>query len=392
MLPTPPHWATSRPPGPQRPPPGSRTARRGRGPSGRSRSTGSRRRAAARAAAGARGRRRRTSTRSPKRRQPLARGLDHRRRAVERDDAARAGRRVEQELGDPAGPAAGVEDASRRRRAAGGRGRASPSASSGRRRGRRSRASQSRGSGARRVVSHGPPRATPAGRRVRACRALARPRTASPIPFAGRAGRRAARRTPAIARWNASIDACVAAAATSGRACPARRVERLDHAPGARDRRRSGPGPPRRASCRTTPMIAMKISAESSGWPTREIELLIADAEPGVATGDRAHQRARQRRDDAARSRARTGGRTGRMSVSVDSGGMRSTGRRARASTARSRPGPATSQSRPAAISSGPATRNRRDPIRPASVPIRVERSVSMIPVGSPMSPAPVAV
>ena len=40
----------------------------------------------------------------------------------------------------------------------------------------------------------------------------------------------------------------------------------------------------------------------------------------------------------------------------------------------------------------GPATRNRRAPRRPASVPTRAESSVSMIPVGTPMSPAAVAV
>ena len=46
----------------------------------------------------------------------------------------------------------------------------------------------------------------------------------------------------------------------------------------------------------------------------------------------------------------------------------------------------------PAAMISGPATRNPRDPIRPASVPTRVESNVSMMPAGSPMAPAAVAV
>ena len=50
------------------------------------------------------------------------------------------------------------------------------------------------------------------------------------------------------------------------------------------------------------------------------------------------------------------------------------------------------SQSRPPAISSGPAMRNRRDPYRPASVPIRVDRSASISPLGRPMRPAPSAV
>ena len=41
---------------------------------------------------------------------------------------------------------------------------------------------------------------------------------------------------------------------------------------------------------------------------------------------------------------------------------------------------------------SGPTTRNGASPDPAATVPIRVERTDSMIPLGSPISPAPSAV
>ena len=47
--------------------------------------------------------------------------------------------------------------------------------------------------------------------------------------------------------------------------------------------------------------------------------------------------------------------------------------------------------SRARAMRAGPMTRNRRPPIRPAIVPTRVERTVSMIPTGSPVRAAPSA-
>ena len=43
----------------------------------------------------------------------------------------------------------------------------------------------------------------------------------------------------------------------------------------------------------------------------------------------------------------------------------------------------------PSPIRIGPATRKRREPIRPATVPIRVDRVASMIPTGMPMSARP---
>ena len=87
MLPSPPHCATSLPPG-AAPRAGARTAARGRRSSGRSRSRGSRRRARrARARAG-----RPRAGRPPA--QPLAGGVDHRGRLVDRDHVpARAGAR-----------------------------------------------------------------------------------------------------------------------------------------------------------------------------------------------------------------------------------------------------------------------------------------------------------
>ena len=39
-------------------------------------------------------------------------------------------------------------------------------------------------------------------------------------------------------------------------------------------------------------------------------------------------------------------------------------------------------QARPAAMNSGPMTRKRHAPMRPATVPTRVENSVSRMPVG----------
>ena len=42
--------------------------------------------------------------------------------------------------------------------------------------------------------------------------------------------------------------------------------------------------------------------------------------------------------------------------------------------------------SSPSAMRIGPTTRNRRAPWRPAIVPIRADSSVSMIPVGTPIS------
>ena len=117
-------------------PRGSRTARRGRGPSGTSRSTGSRRPAPS---SGSGSPEVRDDVLDPvaERRQPLARGIDHRRRAVERDDAP-ARQAIGEQLGDAARCRSRRRAPVRRRRAAADRGRPCPSASSGRRPGRRS--------------------------------------------------------------------------------------------------------------------------------------------------------------------------------------------------------------------------------------------------------------
>ena len=81
------------------------------------------------------------------------------------------------------------------------------------------------------------------------------------------------------------------------------------------------------------------------------------------------------------------------MSVIVSSGGMRLDGSSSAAFHGAESAGMREYQSSPVAISSGPATRNRRDPSRPASVPIRVDSSRQQdARSGVPASPAPRAV
>ena len=80
------------------------------------------------------------------------------------------------------------------------------------------------------------------------------------------------------------------------------------------------------------------------------------------------------------------------MSVSVSSGGMRLAGSWSDAFHGAESAGMREYQSSPVAISSGPATRNRREPSLPASVPIRVDRVASRMPVGRPVMPAASAV
>ena len=76
----------------------------------------------------------------------------------------------------------------------------------------------------------------------------------------------------------------------------------------------------------------------------------------------------------------------GSTSTSVDGGGMSVDGSLERACHGSVSAGIRASHSRPPAMISGPTTRNGRAPMRPASVPTRVESSVSRIPVGRPMS------
>ncbi len=128
-----------------------------------------------------------------------------------------------------------------------------------------------------------------------------------------------------------------------------------------------------------------------SGWPTREIELLMADPRPEnrpeiepinvLVSGATTHEMPTPNSSENGRTSSRT-----------PTGGMRLAGSPSDAFQAGESTGRREYHSRPPAISSGPATRNRRDPMRPAIVPIRVERTDSMIPIGSPTSPAPRAV
>ena len=135
----------------------------------------------------------------------------------------------------------------------------------------------------------------------------------------------------------------------------------------------------------------MKMMAPMSGEPTREIELLIADATPEkrpdtelmrvVVSGATTHEIPAPNSRIAGRTSTKTLG--GGISVAgseiVASHGAESAGRRAH-------------QSRPVAMINGPATRKRRAPMRPATVPIRVDRSDSMSPLGMPTAPAASAV
>ena len=69
--------------------------------------------------------------------------------------------------------------------------------------------------------------------------------------------------------------------------------------------------------------------------------------------------------------------------MSESSGGIRLAGSSSDASHGAESAGRRAYHSSPPAISSGPATRNRRAPSRPASVPIRVDRSASRCPSGA---------
>src|SRR3954471_3482820 len=135
----------------------------------------------------------------------------------------------------------------------------------------------------------------------------------------------------------------------------------------------------------------MKMRAPRSGWPTREIELLIADPTPEyrpeiepikvLVSGATTKEIPRPNRSAY-----------GRMSVIVSSGGMRLAGSLIDAFHGAESAGIREYHRRPVAIRSGPATRKRREPSRPARVPILVDSTASMMPVGRPVMPAPRAV
>jgi hypothetical protein len=132
----------------------------------------------------------------------------------------------------------------------------------------------------------------------------------------------------------------------------------------------------------------MKTAAATSGWPTRERALLIAEAIPEFRTGTElispvvsgatSSEIPMPKMIDAG---------SGPTSASI--GGTSEPGLpRVAAHGAEVEP-TVSHHSDPAAITSGPTTRNGRTPRRPDSAPTRVDSSVSKIPVGSPTIAAP---
>ncbi len=193
-----------------------------------------------------------------------------------------------------------------------------------------------------------------------------------------------------IARWKASIDAwfeaaiCAAVAPAAGGLSgwnAARTAGSPVSRPGGRAERRVVRGADRDED----------EGAEQRLADPRD-RVVDGRAEPREAPRDRAHQRARQRRHDARDAEAEEQ----RVGQDVDDAprpaGRSWPGRRSPPSTAPNRPAAARTRAARAPSGAGPATRKRREPIRPATVPIRVDRSASMIPTGMPTRPAPSAV
>ena len=212
-------------------------------------------------------------------REPASRGLDHRRRAVERHDPARR-QALGEPLGDAAGPAARVEHGLVARAAPAGRGRRCPTGSWGRRRGRRSsRPSRAAaapaassgigrpgGLGAR--SSRPPPRRPPAPRRRPTPLVTAPPtqeRAAHDDGEPERVHRRGLRRRrdPRPVR-------------------PPRAGSAAGPSGGGRDPRGRCPGPRPTSGGIERARDATKITADSRGWPTRLMALLIAEPDAGV--------------------------------------------------------------------------------------------------------------
>ena len=121
----------------------------------------------------------------------------------------------------------------------------------------------------------------------------------------------------------------------------------------------------------------MNSTASSSGWPTRDTALLMAEPRPALRTGTERHEGRRERRHherdaDAEQEQRRAARRRRRRA-----GGSRSARRRGPAARAGSWPGCARATAGRGAMSSGPTTRNGRGPMRPATVPTRVETEAS---------------
>ena len=135
----------------------------------------------------------------------------------------------------------------------------------------------------------------------------------------------------------------------------------------------------------------MKMSAPSSGWPTREIELLMAEPRPENRPGIEPISVlvSGATTSEMPSPLSSTAGRT---SMKRSTGGMRVDGTAMAACQAAESTGTRAHHSVPSAISNGPASRNPRGPRRPAIVPTRAESSVSRMPAGTPMAPAASAV
>ena len=136
----------------------------------------------------------------------------------------------------------------------------------------------------------------------------------------------------------------------------------------------------------------MKMIAPSSGWPTREIELLIADPSPENRPGIEPISVlvSGATTIEMPRPKSRIAGRT---SISVETGGISVAGCSKAAFHGVGigrQSGEPEHRRRPSAAARQPGS--GAHPAAPDSVPIRVDRIDSMMPTGMPTAPAPSAV
>src|SRR5947207_107645 len=133
--------------------------------------------------------------------------------------------------------------------------------------------------------------------------------------------------------------------------------------------------------------MAMKMTAPRSGWPTREIALLIAEPSPALRVGIELIsvlvRGATTHAMPTPKIRAK-----GRKSMRYPLEGRRVDGLSAWASQGVDDDGMRASQSDATAMRMGPIVRKTRLPRRPASVPTRVDKNVRHRPTGSPAIPA----
>ena len=120
----------------------------------------------------------------------------------------------------------------------------------------------------------------------------------------------------------------------------------------------------------------------------RDSELLIADANPALRTGTEfiSPVVSGATSSDSPTPNSST---PGSGPISASSGGVSELGFERLAVQPMDVAGTVSHHSSPTAITSGPATRNGRTPYLPDSVPTRVDRNVSRMPVGIPISAAP---